>query len=113
LLALAVKISRRVDDDAGAYRWATIFLVLGATLYYLPLTFAVEAASQEHLAPLQNLMSSQQPTIALYIMWASLVGVTLVLLWLFMRTLATANRSMAKRFQAAQAAKTLEAAQVK
>jgi hypothetical protein len=34
LLALAVKLSRRVDDDVNAYRLATVFLVLGATLYY-------------------------------------------------------------------------------
>src|ERR1700694_4045968 len=34
LLPLAVKLSRRVDDDVAAYRWATGFLVLGATLYY-------------------------------------------------------------------------------
>src|SRR5437763_17029853 len=34
LLALAVKLSRRVDDDAAAFRLSTIFLVLGATLYY-------------------------------------------------------------------------------
>src|SRR6185312_7197119 len=30
LLALAVKLSRRVDDDARAYRLATIFLIAGA-----------------------------------------------------------------------------------
>ena len=33
LLALAVKLSRRVDDDVNAYRLSTVFLVLGATLY--------------------------------------------------------------------------------
>src|SRR5256884_6038823 len=50
LLALSVKLSRRADDDIGAYRWATAFMVLGATLYYGPLVFAVEAASQSYLA---------------------------------------------------------------
>ena len=50
LLALAVKLSRRVDDDVMAYRLATAFLVLGATLYYFPLVFAVEATSQVHLS---------------------------------------------------------------
>src|SRR5512146_2402396 len=44
LLALAVKIARRVDDDINAYRLATIFLVAGATLYYFPQVFAVEGA---------------------------------------------------------------------
>src|SRR5438270_8904060 len=47
LLALAVKLARRVDDDVNAFRLATIFLVLGATLYYIPLVFSVEAASQD------------------------------------------------------------------
>src|SRR5437868_15538620 len=32
----AVKLSRRADDDIVAYRWATAFIVLGATLYYGP-----------------------------------------------------------------------------
>src|SRR5713101_4053151 len=50
LLALAVKLSRRVDDDVNAYRWATALLVIGATLYYGALVFAVEAASQDYLA---------------------------------------------------------------
>jgi hypothetical protein len=50
LLALAVKLSRRVDDDVTAYRLATAFLVLGATLYYIPLVFSIEATSQVHLS---------------------------------------------------------------
>src|SRR5579864_6568023 len=50
LLALAVKLTRRADDDIAAYRWATVFLIAGATLFYLPQVFAVEAASQEHLS---------------------------------------------------------------
>src|SRR2546430_4583826 len=41
LLALAVKLSRRVDDDVSAYRLSTAFLLLGATLYYFPQVFAV------------------------------------------------------------------------
>lgn len=98
LLALAVKLSRRVDDDAGAYRLTTIFLVLGATLYYLPQTFAVEANSQDALKGLvDTLQSSSNPTVALGIMWASLAGVTLVLVWLFIRALASVNRSAARR----------------
>src|SRR5260370_78952 len=57
LLALAIKLTRRADDDAGAYRLATGFLGLGATLYYVPLVFAVEAARQVHLSWLaQNLV---------------------------------------------------------
>jgi hypothetical protein len=40
LLALAVKMARRVDDDANAYRLATLFLVIGATLFYFGQVFA-------------------------------------------------------------------------
>src|SRR6266699_1986905 len=41
LIALAVKLSRRVDDAVQAYRLATAFLVVGATLYYGAQVFAV------------------------------------------------------------------------
>src|SRR5215475_6957173 len=41
LLALAVKLIRRADDEVGAYRWATVFLIIGATLYFVPQIFAV------------------------------------------------------------------------
>lgn len=98
LLALAVKLSRRVDDDVVAFRLATVFLVAGATLYYLPQVFAVEAASQEHLSWLvNNLTSNSNPTLALAIMWVSLAGVALIGAWIFFRALASVNRKMASR----------------
>jgi hypothetical protein len=103
LLALAVKLSRRVDDDVTAYRLATAFLVLGATLYYFPLVFAVEATSQEHLSWfITNLTSNSNVTLALWIMWISLAGVVLVAGWLFMRALASAGSSMGQRQARAQ-----------
>lgn len=98
LLALAVKLARRVDDDVNAYRLSTALLVLGATLYYFPQVFAVEAASQEHLSWFaDHLTSNANVPLALGIMWVSLAGVALVAAWLFFRALATANRSMATR----------------
>jgi hypothetical protein len=98
LLALAVKLSRRVDDDVTAYRIATAFLVLGATLYYFPQVFAVEATSQVHLDWfITNLTSNTNVTPALWIMWISLAGVAAVAGWLFFRALASANTSMAAR----------------
>jgi hypothetical protein len=98
LLALAVKLARRVDDDIAAYRLATVFLVLGATLYYIPQVFAVEAASQEHLSWLvTNLVTNTNVTLALYLMWISLAGVVLVAGWLFVRALGAANRMMETR----------------
>ena len=76
LLALAVKLSRRVDDDVTAYRWATGFLVLGATLFYGAQVFAIEATSQDSLAGFGQAFTSNSNTgVALAIMWISMVGV--------------------------------------
>jgi hypothetical protein len=98
LLALAVKLSRRVDDDVNAYRLSTVFLVLGATLYYGPLVFAVEATSQTYLAGFgAAFTSNSNPTAALWIMWLSLLGVALVTGWLFVQAMRSASRSMARR----------------
>jgi hypothetical protein len=98
LLALAVKLSRRVDDDVQAHRLTTLFLVIGATLYYIPLVFAVEATSQAWLSGFgQVFTSSSNPTAALVLMWISLAGVAVVAGWLFMRLLRSATRSMAAR----------------
>lgn len=103
LLALAVKLSRRVDDDIQAYRLATVFLVLGATLYYGPLVFAVEATSQSYLAGFSTFFtSSTNVSVAFPIMWISLVGVVIVAGWLFMRAWNAANRAMARRLTPSQ-----------
>jgi hypothetical protein len=104
LLALAVKLSRRVDDDVNAYRLSTVFLVLGATLYYGPLVFAVEAASQTYLAGFgAAFTSNSNPTAALWIMWLSLLGVALVTGWLFVQAMRSASRSMARRLEKKEA----------
>jgi hypothetical protein len=111
LIALAVKLARRVDDDVTAYRVATVFLVLGATLYYGPLVFAVEATSQSYLAGFgQIFTSNSNVTAALVIMWISLAGVAIVAGWLFLQALASANRSMAKRIAARPTRRTQEQA---
>lgn len=103
LLALAVKLSRRVDDDVAAYRWATAFLVLGATLYYGAQVFAVEATSQASLAGFGHAFTSNSNTgVALAIMWIGLVGVALIAGWLFVRALHSANRTMAQRLSTAR-----------
>jgi cytochrome c-type biogenesis protein CcmH/NrfF len=100
LLALAVKLSRRADDDVNAYRLATAFLVLGATLYYGPQVFAVEATSQSYLAGFgQAFTSNSNPTVALWIMWLSLAGMVIVAIYLFVRVWMAATRSMAKRIK--------------
>lgn len=98
LLTLAIKLSRRVDDDVTAYRWATGFLVLGATLYYGAQVFAVEAASQDYLAGFgQFFTSNTNTTLALILMGLAMGGVVLIACWLFLRVLRSANRSMARR----------------
>jgi len=98
LLALAVKLSRRVDDDIQAYRLATVFIVLGATLYYGPLVFAIEAASQPYLATFGQIFTSNTNIpVAFGIMWVSLAGVAIVAIWLFTRAWMAATRSMEKR----------------
>ena len=99
LLALAVKLSRRVDDDIQAFRLATVFLVIGATLYYGPLVFAVEAASQPYLSGFATAFTSNtaNPQVALGIMWFSLAGVVIVAGWVFARAWMSATRSMTKK----------------
>ncbi len=98
LIALAVKLSRRVDDDIQAYRIATAFLVVGATLYYGAQVFAVEATSQTYLAGFSQLFTSNTNVgPALVIMWISLIGVGIVAIWLFIRALMSANRTMAPK----------------
>src|SRR5579864_6424595 len=72
LLALAVKLSRRVDDDVMAYRLSTVFLVLGATLYYGALVFAVEATSQPYLAGFGAALTiNANPVVAQLMMFVS------------------------------------------
>ncbi len=103
LLALAVKLSRRVDDDIQAYRLSTIFLVLGATLYYGAQVFAVEATSQSYLAGFGAFFTSNSNVpVALGIMWVSLAGVVIVALWLFVRVWVSATRSMSRRLASEQ-----------
>ena len=97
LLALAVKLSWRVDDDVKAYRIATAFLIIGATLYYGPLVFAVESASQDNLSWfVQNFTSNTNVGVALIIMWVSLVGVLGVIGWLLVRVWQSTTRSFTK-----------------
>ncbi len=104
LLALAVKLSRRVDDDVTAYRLATAFLVLGATLYYGALVFAVEATSQPYATSFGAFFtSSSNPVLAQVLMIVSMVGVVIVAGWLFVRAWMSANRTMARRLAAKQA----------
>jgi len=98
LVALAVKLTRRVDDDQQAYRLTTALLVAGATLYYIPQVFAVEATSQAYLAGfVKAFTSNTNPGLALAFMWISLAGAIVVVGWLFVRVWNAASRSMARQ----------------
>jgi hypothetical protein len=98
LLALAVKLVMRMDDNVQAYRLTTVFLVLGATLYYGPQVFAIEATSQVHLAGFaQAFTTTSNTNVALALTWISLVAVTGVLGWLFVRASMFASRKLAER----------------
>jgi hypothetical protein len=109
LLALAVKLARRVDDDINAYRLATAFLVLGATLYYGPQVFAVEAASQDWLAGFSKMFTSNTNTgPAQIIMWISLAGVIVIAGWLFLKSWSSANKSMQQRAAQRKSSHVLE-----
>ncbi|MGZ3644824.1 MAG: hypothetical protein ACXWPS_08955 [Ktedonobacteraceae bacterium] len=113
LLALGVKLARRVDDDVNAFRLATVFLVIGATLYYIPLVFAVESADQDYMAGFaQAFTSSSNPTVALWIMWISLAGVAVVTAWLFIRALTNATRTMGKGMSTTETTPVRESASV-
>jgi len=109
LLALVVKLARRVDDDVNAFRLATVFLVIGASLYYIPLVFSVEAASQATTSQgyawfVTNFTSNTNQIVALWIMWISLAGVAVVTAWLFIHALTNATRTMAKQVTPTEAA---------
>jgi len=113
LLALAVKLARRVDDDVNAFRLATVFLVIGASLYYIPLVFAVEATSQNYLSWfVTNFTSNTNVTVALWIMWISLAGVAVVTAWLFIHALTNATRTMGKQVAPTETTAARESAAV-
>lgn len=103
LLALTVKLWRRVDDDINAYRLATAFLIAGATLYYFPLVFAVEASDQTYLSGIANALTSNATpaatTAALVCMWIGLIGAGVVVCWMFLHAWMVANRTMEREMQ--------------
>jgi len=101
LAALAVKLMRRADDDVTAFRLSSIFLVLGATVYYIPTIFAVEAGDQAAFAGFaEKMVSSSNTTAALDIMWICLLLVILLAGALFMWAMNATGRAMRRRLTA-------------
>ena len=117
LLALVVKLVRKVDDDLGAYRLSTIFLVIGATLYFVPQVLAVEAnslpdtfISSGYGDFINFLETSQNLAWAWPLTYLSMIGVLLVGAFVFFRAINAANAKA--REVAAKQAKTPTAAAV-
>lgn len=101
--ALAVKLWRRTDDDVAAYRLSSGLLVLGATLYYIPTIFAVEGADQAAFAGFaEKFISSSNPTVALDIMWACMIGAIVLAGALFFWAMNRTARAMQRRSAAGQ-----------
>jgi hypothetical protein len=108
LLALIVKLLRKVDDDLGAYRLSTILLVIGATFYFIPQVLFVEANSlpttfaSDGYGNLVNFFeTSNNLPWAWPLTYISMVAVLLVGAYVFFWAINTANRKarevMAKR----------------
>ncbi len=56
--ALAVKLVRDADDDPGAFRLVSLFLIIASVLYIVPQVYGMEAGNQPYLGSLPSLMVS-------------------------------------------------------
>ena len=99
LLALIVKLLRKVDDDLAAYRLSTILLIIAATFYFVPLVLSVEANSVSSTfasGGYANFVSFFQTKSNLAWAWPltyiSMGGVLLVGAFVFCWSIITANR---------------------
>jgi hypothetical protein len=99
LLALIVKLLRKVDDDLGAYRLSTILLVIGATFYFIPQVLAVEAnslpttfASDGYGNFVNFFETSNNLAWAWPLTYISMAGVLAVGAFVFLWSISTANR---------------------
>ncbi|HLV97392.1 MAG TPA: hypothetical protein VKT82_01835 [Ktedonobacterales bacterium] len=116
LLALVVKLVRKVDDDLGAYRLSTILLVIGATFYYVPLVLSVEAnslpttfASDGYANFVHFFQTSQNLAWAWPLTYLSMAGVLAAGAFVFFWSINTANRK-AREVMAKQTPTTAAAA---
>jgi hypothetical protein len=95
-LALYVKLTGDADDDFGAYRLVTILLTIGATLYFVPQTLAIEATSQSYLSGLATFLdSATNHAWAGPILVVSLVGFAVTAGLIFYRVVVGASRRVA------------------
>lgn len=89
--ALVLKLFGEADDDARTFRAVSLLLVAGATLFFVPLFFGVEATDQAYLGELPAfLVSATNPGWATPIVAISLAGygaTATYIFWRFTRTL--------------------------
>jgi len=84
--ALTLKLFGDADDDPRTFRTLSLLLVTGATLYFVPLFFGVQAIEQEYMAGLAEfLVSSTNQALAWPILLAGLAGYGLTGLYIFGR----------------------------
>lgn len=84
--ALVVKLFGDADDDARTFRTVSLLLVSGATLYFVPVFFGVQALDQEYLGGLPEfLVSSTNPALAGPVLLVGLIGYGLTGLYIFTR----------------------------
>lgn len=95
-LGLYVKLTRDADDDFGAYRLVTIFLVLGATCYFVPQTLAIESNSQSYLSGLSSFLdSTRNQAWAAPILIVSLLGFAVTAGSIFVHVVLRGSRRLA------------------
>jgi hypothetical protein len=93
--ALYVKLMYDADDNLGAYRVVTAFLVAGATFYFVPQTLAIEAGSQEYLADFAAFFNSaENQAWAGPILIISLIGFAATAVLIFYRVVISASRRL-------------------
>ncbi len=100
--ALYVKLTRDADDDFAAYRLVTVFLVIGATCYFVPQTLAIEGTSQGYLSGLVSFLdSTDNQAWAGPILTVALLGFAATAGLIFARVVLGASRRLPAPGQAA------------
>ncbi len=95
-LALYVKLLHDADDSFGAYRVVTLLLVVGATFYFVPQTFAIESGSQSYLAGIRVFLdSTTNQAWAGPILVVSLLGFAATAVAIFYRVVVASGNAVA------------------
>ncbi len=108
--ALYVKLTRDSDEDFNAFRLVTIFMVIGATFYFVPQTLAIEGGSQSYLAgAVSALDSTTNQALTGPILAVSLIGFAAVAGLIFYHVVIAASRRVAREAKQREALPAAEA----